>query len=191
MKNLTTLKKLRSRRGVAMESAVLFMLIILALCTLVITLSLMGRHQINNNHNEIIADIEKDQIVEDFLAYVSAVTVTAANDGGSTPSPSTPPAEGTSSFYDYITNGHNAAIAQRYEDFYKPDTGRYNCFDERKPSNDVDGMTFTLYALNSQTKELILYAVATKTAEEVNTDDGSIVPGTVTLVKCLNYKPQN
>ena len=189
MKNLTTLKKLRSRRGVAMESAVLFMLIILALCTLVITLSLMGRHQINNNHNEIIADIEKDQIVEDFLAYVSAVTVTAAPEGGAVPSPSTPPAEGTSSFYDYITNGHNAAIAQRYEKFYKPDTGRYSCFDERK--QDGDTMTFTFYALNSQTKELILYAEATKTAEEVNTDDGSIVPGTVTLVKCLNYKPQN
>jgi hypothetical protein len=192
MNRRLSLSRLRSRRGVAMESAVLFMLIILALCTLVLTLSLMGRHQIKSQHNEIIADIEKDQIVEDFLAYVNAVTVTpAANDGGSTPSPSTPPAEGTSSFYDYITNGRNAAIAQRYEKFYAPDTGRYNCFDERKPSNDVDGMTFTLYAPNSQTNELILCAVATKTAEEVNTDDGSIVPGTVTLVKCLNYKPQN
>ena len=191
MKNLTTLKKLRSRRGVAMESAVLFMLIILALCTLVITLSLLGRHQINNNHNEIIADIEKDQIVEDFLAYVSAVTVTAAaSEGGTVPSPSTPPAEGTSSFYDYITNGRNAAIAQRAQqgvEFYS----RYSCFDTRDQDPATGTMTFTFYALNSQTKELILYAEATKTAEEVNTDDGSIVPGTVTLVKCLNYKPQN
>ena len=185
MKNLTTLKKLRSRRGVAMESAVLFMLIILALCTLVITLSLMGRHQINNNHNEIIADIEKDQIVEDFLAYVSAVTVTAANDGGAVPSPSTPPAEGTSSFYDYITNGHNAAIAQRAQqgvEFYS----RYSCFDTR--DQDGNTMTFTFYALNSQTKELILYAEATKEAEQVQAD-GSVKQGTVTLVKCLNYKP--
>ncbi|MBO5973102.1 MAG: hypothetical protein J6Q16_00210, partial [Clostridia bacterium] len=183
MKNLTTLKKLRSRRGVAMESAVLFMLIILALCTLVITLSLLGRHQINNNHNEIIADIEKDQIVEDFLAYVSAVTVTAAaSEGGTVPSPSTPPAEGTSSFYDYITNGRNAAIAQRYREFYAPDTGRYNCFDER--NQDGDTMTFTLYALNSQTNELILCAEATKTAEQVQAD-GSVKQGTVTLKYCL------
>lgn len=182
-----SLSRLRSRRGVAMESAVLFMLIILALCTLVLTLSLMGRHQIKSQHNEIIADIEKDQIVEDFLAYVNAVTVTpAANDGGSTPSPSTPPAEGTSSFYDYITNGRNAAIAQRYEDFYKPDTGRYNCFDERK--QDGDTMTFTLYALNSQTNELILCAEATKTAEQVQAD-GSVKQGTVTLTYCLSRKP--
>ena len=189
MKNLTTLKKLRSRRGVAMESAVLFMLIILALCTLVLTLSLMGRHQINNNHNEIIADIEKDQIVEDFLAYVSAVTVTAAPPGGTTPSPSTPPAEGTSSFYDYITNGHNAAIAQRAQqgvEFYS----KYSCFDTRDQDPDTGTMTFTLYALNSQTKELILYAEATKEAEQVQAD-GSVKQGTVTLVKCLNYKPQN
>ena len=189
MNRRLSLSRLRSRRGVAMESAVLFMLIILALCTLVLTLSLMGRHQIKNQHNEIIADIEKDQIVEDFLAYVNAVTVTpAANDGGSTPSPSTPPAEGTSSFYDYITNGRNAAIAQRYEKFYKPDTGRYNCFDERRPSNDVDGMTFTLYALNSQTNELILCAEATKEAEQVQAD-GSVKQGTVTLKYCLSRKP--
>ncbi len=187
-----SLSRLRSRRGVAMESAVLFMLIILALCTLVLTLSLMGRHQIKSQHNEIIADIEKDQIVEDFLAYVSAVTVTVpAQPGETTPSPSTPPAEGTSSFYDYITNGRNAAIAQRYEGFYAPDTGKYNCFDTRKQDENTGEMTFTFYALNSQTKELILYAEATKTAETVNTSDGSIVPGTVTLVKCLNYKPQD
>ncbi len=185
-----SLSRLRSRRGVAMESAVLFMLIILALCTLVITLSLMGRHQIKNNHNEILADIEKDQIVEDFLAYVSAVTVTApAQPGETTPSPSTPPAEGTSSFYDYITNGRNAAIAQRAQqgvEFYS----RYSCFDTRKQDPATGTMTFSLYALNSQTKELILYAEATKEAEQVQAD-GSIVPGTVTLVKCLNYKPQD
>jgi hypothetical protein len=165
------------------------MLIILALCTLVLTLSLMGRHQIKSQHNEIIADIEKDQIVEDFLAYVSAVTVVMPSAPGEpTPSPSTPPAEGTSSFYDYITNGRNAAIAQRYREFYAPDTGRYNCFDERKPSNDVDGMTFTLYALNSQTNELILCAEATKTAETVQAD-GSVKQGTVTLKYCLSRKP--
>ena len=182
-----SLSRLRSRRGVAMESAVLFMLIILALCTLVLTLSLMGRHQIKSQHNEIIADIEKDQIVEDFLAYVNAVTVTAAaNEGGSTPSPSTPPAEGTSSFYDYITNGRNAAIAQRYREFYAPDTGRYNCFDERRP--DGDTMTFTLYALNSQTNELILCAEATNEAERV-LDNGAVQQGTVTLTYCLSRKP--
>ena len=139
------------------------------------------------NRDEIIADIEKDQIVEDFLAYVNAVTVTpAANEGGSTPSPSTPPAEGTSSFYDYITNGRNAAIAQRYREFYAPDTGRYNCFDERK--QDGDTMTFTLYALNSQTNELILCAEATKEAERV-LDNGAVQQGTVTLKYCLSRKP--
>jgi hypothetical protein len=117
------------------------------------------------------------------------VTVTpAASPGGSTPSPSTPPAEGTSSFYDYITNGRNAAIAQRYREFYAPDTGRYNCFDERKQDGDTGTMTFTLYALNSQTNELILCAEATKTVEQVQAD-GSVKQGMVTLKYCLSRKP--
>ena len=184
MKRFNAPGRLRSRRGIAIESAVLFILIILALCTLIITLSLMGRHQLSNLSAEIRADIEKEQICEDFLSYVHAVTVTKTDGNGVSPSPSTPPAEGTESFYNYISKGNNADIARRYDEYYG-ENGRYSCFDTRNVGNDGT-VTFTLYALNAQTKEVILCAVATKTPETVNPDNGAVIPGTVTLVSCLS-----
>ena len=198
MKNTHLHKTLRSKKGLALESAVVFMLIILALCTLLITLAIMGRYQLKSAQAEMFRDIEREQICEDFLAYVSAVTVTQTDANGVSPSPSTPPPEGTGSFYDYIHNGGNAAIIQRdnkYKErysiaFYSKGSveGKYSCFDVRTPATGGT-VKFELYALDAKTNELILYAVATKTPETVN-DNGSVRQGTVTLISCLSNKPQ-
>lgn len=185
MKNTHLHKTLRSKKGLALESAVVFMLIILALCTLLITLAIMGRYQLRSAQAEMFRDIEREQICEDFLAYVSAVTVTQTDANGVSPSPSTPPPEGTSSFYDYIHNGGNAAIIQRFDKYYGAD-GKYSCFDVRTPASGGT-VTFELYALDAKTNELILYAVATKTPETVV--DGVVIRGEVKLLSCLSNKP--
>ena len=61
---------LKSKRGAAIENAVLFMLIIFALCTIIMTLSLVQHYQ--NKIDEILLkqDIELEQIGEHFLAYL-------------------------------------------------------------------------------------------------------------------------
>ena len=192
MKNTHLHKTLRSKKGLALESAVVFMLVILALCTLLITLAVMGRYQLRSAQAEMFRDIEKEQICEDFLAYVSAVTVVKPSENDEpTPSPSTPPPAGTSSFYDYIHNGGNAAIVQRenkYIELYgKGFYNKYNCFDVRTQASDGT-MTFKLYALDAATNELILYAEATKAAETINLD-GSVTRGKAVLVCCLNKEP--
>ena len=188
MKNTHLHKTLRSKKGLALESAVVFMLVILALCTLLITLAVMGRYQLRSAQAEMFHDIEKEQICEDFLAYVSAVTVVKPSENGEpTPSPSTPPPAGTSSFYDYIHNGGNAAIVQRFDKYYGAD-GKYNCFDVRTSDPETGTMTFKLYALDAATNELILYAEATKAAETIK-PDGSVTRGKAVLVCCLNKEP--
>ena len=82
--------RLKSRRGIAVETAVLFILIVLGLCTLILTLSLMGRYQNKSARAEMLADIEKEQICEDFISYVSAAAAAVVDTGD------------TQSFYSYI-----------------------------------------------------------------------------------------
>ena len=61
-------KILKSRRGVALENALLFMLVIFSLCALLTSLTLIGHFQTRINKLTLENEIALEQIGEDFLA---------------------------------------------------------------------------------------------------------------------------
>jgi hypothetical protein len=65
-------KILKSRRGVALENALLFMLVIFSLCALLTSLTLIGHFQTRINKLTLENEIALEQIGEDFLASVKA-----------------------------------------------------------------------------------------------------------------------
>lgn len=67
------LKKIfKSKRGVAIENAILFMIVIFFLCALITSLTLLGFHEVKLEKALLLRDVEIDQIGEDFLASVEA-----------------------------------------------------------------------------------------------------------------------
>lgn len=157
--------RLKSRRGIAVETAVLFILIVLGLCTLILTLSLMGRYQNKSARAEMLADIEREQICEDFISYVSAAAAAVVDTGD------------TQSFYSYIRR-ENHPEKERYKKLYG-ENGKYNCFDIRTQDGDGESVIFKLYALDAGTNQIVLYAEAAKDPD-----------GTVKLLCCLSDEPQ-
>lgn len=65
---------LKSKRGMALENAILFMLIIFSLCALLTSLTLIGHYQVKIEKMTLQQDIEIEQIGEDYLASVKAKT---------------------------------------------------------------------------------------------------------------------
>ena len=65
---------LKSKRGMALENAILFMLIIFTLCALLTRLTLLGHYQVKIEKMTLQQDIEIEQIGEDYLASVKAKT---------------------------------------------------------------------------------------------------------------------
>lgn len=65
---------LKSRRGMALENAILFMLIIFSLCALLTSLTLLGHYQVKIEKMTLLQDVEIEQIGEDYLASVKAKT---------------------------------------------------------------------------------------------------------------------
>ena len=65
---------LKSKRGMALENAILFMLIIFTLCALLTSLTLLGHYQVKIEKMTLQQDIEIEQIGEDYLASVKAQT---------------------------------------------------------------------------------------------------------------------
>ena len=61
-------KVLKSKRGIALEGAVLLMLMSFMFCTLLISLSFIGSSQVKIEKITLQNDVEIDQIGEDFLA---------------------------------------------------------------------------------------------------------------------------
>lgn len=62
----------KSKRGVAIENAILFMIVIFFLCALITSLTLLGFHEVKLEKALLLRDVEIDQIGEDFLASVEA-----------------------------------------------------------------------------------------------------------------------
>ena len=62
----------KSKRGVAIENAILFMIVIFFLCALITSLTLLGFHEVRLEKALLLRDVEIDQIGEDFLASVEA-----------------------------------------------------------------------------------------------------------------------
>ena len=67
-------KIFKCKRGVALENAVLFMLLIFLLCTLLASMSLFGHRQANIEKKNLLRDVEIEQIGEDYLASLSQGT---------------------------------------------------------------------------------------------------------------------
>lgn len=61
---------LTDKSGIAVENAVLFMLLIFMLCTLLASLTLTGHYQTIIEKNDFLRNNELDQIGEDFLAGI-------------------------------------------------------------------------------------------------------------------------
>lgn len=62
----------KSKRGVAIENAIMFMIVIFFLCALITSLTLLGFHEVRLEKALLLRDVEIDQIGEDFLASVNA-----------------------------------------------------------------------------------------------------------------------
>ena len=74
------LKKIfKSKRGVAIENAILFMIVIFFLCALITSLTLLGFHEVKLEKALLLRDVEIDQIGEDFLASVKGTDEDKAN----------------------------------------------------------------------------------------------------------------
>lgn len=55
------------RKGIAMESAILFMVVIFSLCTLLLSVSLIGRTQTRIDKNLALSQVGQEQMGENFL----------------------------------------------------------------------------------------------------------------------------
>ena len=61
-------KLLKSRRGVALENTIVFMLVIFSLCALLTSLTLIGHFQTHIDKLTLQNEVALEQIGEDFLA---------------------------------------------------------------------------------------------------------------------------
>lgn len=72
---------LKSKSGMALENAILFMLIIFSLCALLTSLTLIGHYQLKIEKTVLLHDVEIDQIGEDFIAGLKGSGETFNKDG--------------------------------------------------------------------------------------------------------------
>ena len=65
---------LKGKRGMALENAILFMLIIFSFCALLTSLTLFGHFQVKIEKMTLLREVEIEQIGEDYLESVKAKT---------------------------------------------------------------------------------------------------------------------
>lgn len=63
---------LKSKKGISLESAVLFMMIIFTFCFLLASLALMGHYQVKIDSLTAFHYAQKEQIGEEFVAYLQS-----------------------------------------------------------------------------------------------------------------------
>ena len=63
-------KVLKSKSGIALENAILLMLMTFMFCSLLIGLALVGHYQVRLENVSLLKDTQVDQIGEDFIAYI-------------------------------------------------------------------------------------------------------------------------
>ena len=63
---------LKSKRGVAIENAIVFLLVIFLICALLTSLTLIGHYQVKIENMILLRDVEIEQIGDDFLASITA-----------------------------------------------------------------------------------------------------------------------
>lgn len=65
---------LKNKCGIAIENAILFMMIIFSLCALLTSLTLIGHLQVKIEKTTLLNTIEVEQIGEDYLASLQSET---------------------------------------------------------------------------------------------------------------------
>lgn len=70
---------LKSKRGMAIETAIAFMLVIFMLCALLTSLTLIGHYQTKIEKITFLRSVEIDQIGEDYLAGAQKADFTPEN----------------------------------------------------------------------------------------------------------------
>ena len=63
---------LKDKKGIALENAILFEIIIFSLCFLLTSLTLIGHYQVKIENLTLLNDVEIEQIGDDYLASVKA-----------------------------------------------------------------------------------------------------------------------
>ena len=62
----------KNKRGIAIENAILFMILIFSLCALLTSLTLIGHLQVKLEKNTLLRQVELDQIGEDYLSCLQS-----------------------------------------------------------------------------------------------------------------------
>lgn len=65
---------LKSKKGIAMESAVAFLMIIFTFCFLLSSLALYGHYQIKIENVQMQHFVDKEQIGEEYVAYMNTAS---------------------------------------------------------------------------------------------------------------------
>lgn len=65
-------KILKSKRGIAIENAILFLLVIFMLCALLASITIIANFQFKIDNMVLKNDVDLDQIGEDFIAYLAS-----------------------------------------------------------------------------------------------------------------------
>ncbi|MBQ2944983.1 MAG: hypothetical protein IJD95_00265 [Clostridia bacterium] len=68
------IKTLKSKRGVAIENAVIFMLLIFLFCELLLGLALVAHKQLKVDSLLLLNEVKIEQVGEDYLASIKAKT---------------------------------------------------------------------------------------------------------------------
>lgn len=63
---------LKCKKGIAIENAILFMVIIFSLCALLTSLTLIGHYQVKIEKMTLLNKVDVEQIGEDYLAYLQS-----------------------------------------------------------------------------------------------------------------------
>lgn len=63
---------LKDKKGIALENAILFEIIIFSLCFLLTSLTLIGHYQVKIENLTLLNNVEIEQIGDDYLASVKA-----------------------------------------------------------------------------------------------------------------------
>ena len=85
------MKHLKSKRGIAFENAILFMVVVFTLCTLLASLVIIGNYRAQAAQKSFLKRVEMEQIVEDFVDALDT------EDG---------PRDGEKDFYTYEVTGY-------------------------------------------------------------------------------------
>ena len=180
MKNTHLFKKLKDKKGLAMESAVLFLVITFAFCSIIMTLALLGRSQSKIQQIYLEEDRERAYIAGDFMTYIKNIEVVKPETGNPADSPQVldgeeqpqpipdPELTGITDFDIYLSS--NISDVPRYQQYYLTngmDAHKFDVLDTTEVNIDESDetlriATFTLTVFRANTSIPVLHMVVEK-----------------------------